>query len=447
MQTDADDTHARARVITVSELNRLAREAIEGNLPLLWVAGEVSNFTRAASGHCYFVLKDAQAQVRCVLFRHKAQLLDWQPQNGMQIEVRAVPSLYEPRGEFQLGVETMRRSGLGALYEAFEKLKARLQAEGLFDAARKRPLPRFPRAIGIVTSLQAAALRDVLTTLRRRLPGIAVFIYPSAVQGEGAAPQLAQAIATAGRRAECDVLIVCRGGGSIEDLWAFNEEVVARAIRACPLPVVSGVGHETDFTIADFAADVRAPTPTAAAELLSASRAELYRQLRHLGEQLLRVGERVLERRLQRLDALARGVVHPGERIAGQLTHLGHLASRLRGGWSYAADGWQWRLREIRQRLAAARPDVALPAAEQRALAQRLAGTVRIRIEAWRAELRNLAAQLAHLNPQAVLERGYSITETDDGAIVRDSAQLHADDEVRLTFARGGARARIKSKD
>jgi len=445
MQTAAD-----ARVITVSELNRLAREVVERGLPLLWVAGEVSNFTRAASGHCYFSLKDAQAQVRCVLFRHKLQLHDWQPQNGMQIEVRAYPSFYEQRGEFQLTVETMRRSGLGTLYEAFEKLKAKLQAEGLFDVALKRPLPRFPRTVGIVTSLQAAALRDVLITLRRRMPGIAAVIYPTAVQGEGAAQQIAQAIATAGARVavdHCEVLIVCRGGGSIEDLWAFNDELVARAVRACAVPVVSGVGHETDFTIADFAADARAPTPTAAAELASPNRADLYQELRHLRERLARVAERALERRMQQLDVLARRLVHPGERIASQLTHLGHLASRLRGGWSYAADGRRWQLQEIYRRLAARRPDVELLAAEQRALARRFTGAARGRIDALRAEVKSLAAQLVHLNPQAVLERGYSITETADGAIVRDSTRIECGEQLKITFARGWARTRVLSKN
>jgi exodeoxyribonuclease VII large subunit len=247
-----------SRVIGVAELNRLAKELIERQLPLMWVAGEISNFMRAASGHCYFSLKDAQAQVRCVMFRHKAQLHDWKPENGMQIEVRATPSFYEARGEFQLNVEAMRRAGLGALYAAFEQLKARLSAEGLFAEERKQVLPRFPRAIGIVTSPHAAALRDVLTTLKRRMPAIPVIIYPTPVQGEGAAAKIAAALATADARAECDVLILCRGGGSIEDLWAFNEDVVARAIDACNLPVICGVGHETDFTIADFVADVRA---------------------------------------------------------------------------------------------------------------------------------------------------------------------------------------------
>ncbi len=448
MQNAADES--QTRVITVSELNRLAKEVIEHSLPLAWIAGEVSNFTRATSGHCYFSLKDTQAQVRCVLFRHKLQLHNWLPQNGMQIEVRAYPSFYEQRGEFQLNIETMRRSGLGALYEAFEKLKAKLQAEGLFDAALKRPLPRFPRTVGIVTSLKAAALRDVLTTLRRRMPGIAAIVYPTAVQGEGAAQQIAQAIATAGARAgvdKCDILIVCRGGGSIEDLWAFNDEMVARAIRTCTVPVVSGVGHETDFTIADFAADARAPTPTAAAEMSSPNRADLYQELRHLHERLARVAERALERRMQQLDVLARRLVHPGERIANQLTHLGHLASRLRGGWSHAADGWRWGLREIYQQLAARRPDVGLLAAEQRALAQRLAGAARGRVEAVRAEVKSLAAQLAHLNPQAVLERGYSITENTAGAVVRDSAQVKRDEPLKVTFAKGWARTKVLSKN
>ncbi|MBX9810460.1 MAG: exodeoxyribonuclease VII large subunit, partial [Burkholderiales bacterium] len=238
------------QVISVGELNRLAKDVLEQNLPLMWVAGEISNFKRYDSGHCYFTLKDAAAQVDCVMFRHKVQYLEWLPENGMQVEVRACPTLYEARGKFQLNVETMRRAGLGALYEAFEKLKAKLEQEGLFDAARKRPLPAFPRAVGVVTSPQAAALRDVLTTLRRRMPSLPVILYPAPVQGEGAAQKIAQAIATAGARNECDVIIVCRGGGSIEDLWAYNEEAVARAIFACAIPVVSGVGHETDFTIA-----------------------------------------------------------------------------------------------------------------------------------------------------------------------------------------------------
>ncbi len=263
----------KGRVLSVRELNLAAKQLIEGGLPLLWVRGEISNFVSAASGHWYFSLKDEAAQVRCVMFRHKSQYLDFKPANGMQVEVLALATLYEARGDFQLTLEKMRPAGLGALYEAFERLKAKLEGEGLFDAERKRDLPLLPKQIGIVTSLQAAALRDVLRTLANRMPSVPVLLYPVPVQGEGAGQKIAQAIRTASQRAECDVLIVCRGGGSIEDLWAFNEEVVARAIAASHIPVVSGVGHETDFTIADFVADLRAATPTAAAQAVVPDRA------------------------------------------------------------------------------------------------------------------------------------------------------------------------------
>ena len=440
------DSEKLARIVSVGELNRLAKELLEGNLPLMWVVGEISNFMRAASGHCYFSLKDAQAQVRCVMFRHKIQLQDWKPENGMQVEVRACPSFYEARGEFQLNVEIMRRSGLGALFEAFEKLKAKLHAEGLFDPAKKQPIPRFPRAIGIVTSLKAAALRDVLTTLRRRMAAVPVIIYPAAVQGEDAPRQIAAALAAADARAECDVLIVCRGGGSIEDLWAFNTEAVARAIHACTLPVVSGVGHETDFTIADFVADARAPTPTAAAQMTSPNRDDLRQALGHFSQRLGRVTERALERRMQQLDVLARRLTHPGERIANQLSHLGHLASRLRTAWARTAESGSWQMRELYQQLLALRPDFAVLAARQHTLSRQFRSAAAQHIETLRADIKSLGAQLTQLNPSAVLERGYSIVETGVGALVRDSTQVSPDDEVRLTFARGWARAKVREK-
>lgn len=413
----------RQTVISVAELNRLARSAIERGVPLLWVAGEVSNFKRYDSGHCYFTLKDEAAQVDAVMFRHKAQHLDWQPENGMQVEVRATATVYEARGKFQLVVDAMRRAGLGALYAAFEKLKARLEQEGLFDPALKRELPPFPRTVGVVTSPQAAALRDVITTLRRRMPGINVIIYPTPVQGEGAGEKIADAIALAGARAECEVLIVCRGGGSIEDLWAYNEEVVARAIRASPLPVVSGVGHETDFTIADFAADARAPTPTAAAEMVSPDGMKLKREVGLLGQQFTRVFARRIEDRMQRLDFLSRRLTHPGERIRNQVIHLQHLASRLRGAWGRGADERLWQLRDA---------------------GQRLRGTMREHITAAAERVNGIRAHLLHLNPQRVLERGYSITEAADGAIIRDSAQLAEEQELKVTLARGWVGVKVK---
>jgi len=441
---DLLDQATQQTVISVAELNRLARTAIERGVPLVWVAGEISNFKRYDSGHCYFTLKDEAAQVDAVMFRHKAQHLDWQPENGMQVEVRATATVYEARGKFQLAVDAMRRAGLGALYAAFEKLKAKLEAEGLFDPALKRELPPFPRSVGVVTSPQAAALRDVITALRRRMPGISVIIYPTPVQGEGAGTKIAEAIALAGARAECDVLIVCRGGGSIEDLWAFNEEVVARAIRACPLPVVSGVGHETDFTIADFAADMRAPTPTAAAELVSPDGVKLKRDVVLFGQQLTRVFARGIEDRMQRLDYLSRRLTHPGERIRNQVIHLQHLASRLRGEWRRGAEEQSWALRDAAQRLRAAAPDTGMLAQQQQELARRLHGAARERMTSAAERVSSIRSHLLHLNPQRVLERGYSITETADGAIIRDSAQLTEEQELKVTLAKGWAGVRVK---
>jgi exodeoxyribonuclease VII large subunit len=420
-----DVTLPQPQVISVSDLNRMAREALERGLPLMWIAGEVSNCKRSELGHCYFTLKDAHAQVDCVMFRNRLQLLGWLPRDGAQVEVRALATLYEARGKFQLNVEVMRRAGLGALYEAFERLKAKLGKEGLFDTERKRPLARFPRAIGVVTSPQAAALRDVLTTLRRRMPRLPAILYPAPVQGEGAAERIAAAIALAGARRECDVLIVCRGGGSIEDLWAFNEEIVARAIVACPIPVVSGVGHETDFTIADFAADRRAPTPTAAAEMACPSCEELSKLLDHSARRLLRVAMRALQDRMQRLDFLSRRLVHPGEKIRGQLSELRYIAKRFFGAWERGLG------------------DLGSEAAE---LARRLREGGRRQLDATASLLARLDAHVQHMNPQAVLERGYSITEA-AGTIVRDASRLAVGENVSITLARGRVTAEVKKKE
>lgn len=436
-----------APVISVSELNRSARRILEQRLPLLWVAGEISNFTQAVSGHWYFSLKDDKAQVRCAMFRMKSQYLDWLPENGMQVEVRAQPTLYEPRGEYQLAVENMRRAGLGALYEAFEKLKGRLEKEGLFAAVHKKALPVFPRRIGIITSPAAAALKDVLATLRRRMPGVPVVLYPTPVQGEGAAVKIGQAIETAGRRAECDVLILCRGGGSIEDLWQFNQESVARAIQACPIPLICGVGHETDFTIADFVADRRAPTPTAAAEMATPDRAELLRQLSQLRARLARQAGQGLAQRMQQLDYLSRRLVHPGERLGHRQQQLQYLLQRFKGAAGRALDQRRWAVLQLAQRLNAVAPEVPVLEMRLQALAQRLQRAFESRLGHAETALQRLGANLAHLNPDAVLERGYSIVHTAQGKIVRDSAQLAAGDLLALTFARGRAEAQVKKTD
>jgi exodeoxyribonuclease VII large subunit len=392
-----------APILSVSALLKSVREALERRFPLAWIAGEISNFRPAASGHWYFTLKDEAAQVDCVMFRGRAAALDWQPAEGMRVEARALVTLYEPRGRFQLNVEHMRRAGLGPLYERFLKLKAKLEAEGLFDPAAKRPIPDHPKQIGILTSLQAAALRDVLTTLRRRNPSIPVVVYPVPVQGEGAAAKIAQMLATADARAECDVLLLVRGGGSIEDLWQFNEEAVARAMRASRIPVVVGVGHETDVTIADFAADRRAPTPTAAAEMVSPSREALAARVGELARRATREALRRLEYAMQAVDALARRLVHPRERLRTSRQLLGQLAARLA--------------------LAAAR-----------------------RMDYFDAQLARLKAGLASLDPQAVLERGYSLTRDERGAVVRDAARLRLGERLTTTLARGWVESEVRKK-
>ena len=381
-------------VYTVARLNREAKALLEGGFPPLWIEGEISNLRRPASGHVYFSLKDAQAQVNCALFRPQLRLLGVEPRDGMHALLRARVSLYEGRGDFQLIVEYLEEAGEGALRRAFDALKGRLAAEGLFEAARKKPLPRLPRRIGVITSPGGAVLHDILTTLRRRFPAIPVLLYPVPVQGEGAAEKIAAAIRLAGARRECDALILARGGGSLEDLWAFNEEIVARAIHACPLPLVCGVGHETDFTIADFVADARAPTPTAAAEMLCPDQNEWRALYQTFEARLTRRARDRLRDAAQRLDWLAARLVHPRNRI-------GLLQNRLAGLKQRLAQAWQGRLSLARERLL------------------------------------RLAQTLNALSPLATLERGYAIVQSADGAVVRDAAAARTGDRVTARLAHG----------
>jgi exodeoxyribonuclease VII large subunit len=387
-------------VVSVSELNARARELLEDAIGTLWVSGELSNVKQAASGHWYFALKDAGASVDCAMFRGRAQFLDFRPEAGRQVEVRARVTIYEPRGSYQLVVEEMRPAGLGALFQAFEKLKAKLEAEGMFAPERKRPLPAFPRAIGIVTSPAAAALGDVLATLARRAPMVPVILYPAQVQGEEAGEKLAAAVSVAGERRECDVLIVCRGGGSLEDLWAFNDERLARAIAASPIPVVSGVGHETDFTIADFVADVRAATPTAAAAMASPDRQALLEAIEALRRRLARDARRLVETLAQRVDSASRRLLTPAQRLERGHETLALCLRRLRAA-----------------------------AASQLALR--------------RAHLDARSRALALLDPTRVLARGYAIVRDADGAIRHTSDGLAAGASLDITFSEGGAEASV----
>lgn len=444
-ETQATGAPFAPPVIPVSQLNRLARERLEASFPLCWVAGEVSNLTFASSGHVYFSLKDAAAQVRCVMFRNRAQLLGWRLENGQHIEARVLVTLYEARGDFQLNVEAARKAGVGNLYEQFLRLKEKLEREGLFDATAKRALPTFPRRIGIITSTQAAALRDVLTTLKRRSPQVDVILYPTPVQGEGAAEQIARALRTPGEREECDVLILCRGGGSIEDLWSFNDEVVARAIRASSIPIISGIGHETDFTIADFAADQRAPTPTAAAEMAAPQRSALMAALTGERQALTRLLEGALAQKAQQVDWLSRRLQHPAQRIEQQRQQLTNLARRLAQGLAQRCHRGQSTLASLNHRLLLARPETKALARKIESLNARLPAAYQRSLASKAGDLDRIAASLEHLNPIAVLDRGYSLVTNEAGAIVRDAESLEPNDRIAVSFSTGRAHATVTS--
>ena len=432
------------RVLRVAELNFAIKQLLESNVPLLWVRGEISNLVKAASGHWYFSLKDDQAQVRCVMFRHKNQLLSNPVANGQQVEVLVAVTLYEQRGDFQLTVEQMRPAGLGVLYEQFERLKQLLQSEGMFAAEHKRALPAFPKRVGVITSPQAAALRDVLTTLKLRLPSVPVVLYPAPVQGSGSAEKIAAVIHLANRRAECDVLIVCRGGGSIEDLWAFNEEIVARAIAASDIPIVSGIGHETDFTIADFAADERAPTPTAAAQRVAPDRHALLGRLRGMAQHLQRAQRNRLQTAMQALDYLQRRLVHPAQQLQRQTQQLNQLQQRMQRAFAHRKQQQHWQWQSLAQRLRAAGSDFARLRDRQGNLAQRLAKAMRTAQGQRIGRVDNLAQHLTLLDPKQVLARGYSLVQDASGGVVSDAGKVGVGAELRITFAKGWARTEVK---
>jgi exodeoxyribonuclease VII large subunit len=412
-------------ILTVAELNRTARRLLEQQFPLLWVAGEISNLTRASSGHVYFTLKDDQAQVRCVMFRSRAQLLPWQLDNGQQVEVQALVTLYEARGDFQLNVEGMRRAGIGRLYEQFLKLREKLAAEGLFAPERKREIPRYPRRVGIVTSPQAAALRDVIAVFRRRAPHVELIIYPTLVQGAEAPAAIVAALNAASARNECDLLLVVRGGGSIEDLWAFNDEAVARQLAVSPVLTIAGIGHETDTTIADYVVDRRAATPTAAAELASAGWFEAAAEVDALAVALRATLQSALESRMQAIDRLALRLVHPAQRLAAGRQRLELLAHRLQA--------------VMQQRM------TVQPRLDR--LNHRLRQSLVAQFARRHQQLSRCQGALTALSPLATLERGYSIVRDTEGRIVRNAAQLATGDAVRLQFACGSAEARVTKQN
>lgn len=435
-------------IYTVTELNSRAQAVLETGFPaMLWVRGEVSNLSRPlSSGHIYFSLKDPKSQVSCAMFRSRRERLRFNVENGVEVLAQANVNLYAPQGKYQLVVEQMELAGAGALQQAFEALKQRLLKEGLFEDGRKRPLPAYPKTIGVVTSPTGAAIRDILQVLKRRYPAAGVIIYPAPVQGEGAAARIAEAIETANRRGECEALLIGRGGGSLEDLWAFNEEVVARAIYASAIPVVSGVGHEIDHTIADFVADKRASTPSAAAELLSPDSAELQARLAQQGAKLHRRMAGLLETRTRHVEQLSKRLPRPvsllqnlAQRVDGLNIRLQHrMVSRIahwrehlnRAGGAARAQNPQHRLRARREQCAY--------------LEQRLRACVRRKLDGLKEQSHFLSRALEAASPLSILQRGYAIVADEGGNIVRKAEQLREDSVTTTRFSQGSVVSTVK---
>lgn len=437
-------------VYEVSELSDILRALVEDSLPAIWVQGELSNF-RNPSGHWYFTLKDAQAQIRCAMFKNKNFHVRPVPRDGDQVLMRAQVSFYTARGDLQLIVDHMEPAGQGALLRAFEQLKARLAGEGLFDPALKRPLPAAPRGIGIITSATAAALQDILTTLAHRYPLAPVYLYPAPVQGNEAPPALIRALQALPAMAPVDVILLARGGGSLEDLWCFNDEALARAIRACPVPVVTGVGHEIDFTIADFAADLRAPTPTGAAERATPDIAEWLQQLGGLRRQLAGATARQLMDVRQNLQQQGGRLqwLHPGRRLEESAQRLDELRERL-----LQAAQARWREQLLRRQLLARRLQACSPAQALSVARLRLAhgqsvlqARLQVALDQARRRVERGHALLRGLSPLAVLERGYAIARRPDGEVLRDAAQAQVGEELDLLLARGRARVTVSRSE
>lgn len=436
------------QVFTVTRLNSAVRMILEQDLGLVWLTGELSNLAMPSSGHWYFSLKDLGAQVRCAMFKGNNRRVAFRPQDGMQVLVQARVSLYEPRGDYQLIIESMQPAGDGVLALRFEELKRRLGAEGLFDEGRKRPLPREPRAVGLVTSATGAALHDMLTVLKRRAPDLPIFIYPTQVQGSAAIGQIVAAIALANRRAEVDVLIVGRGGGSLEDLWCFNEEGVARAIANSAIPVISAVGHEVDVTISDFAADLRAPTPSAAAELVAPDQSARAQRLAHLWQRLVQAMNRhqtaarhgfvLLQKRLDHQD--------PKRRLEQQSQRLDELSARLQQLLNQRLHQGERRLANLELRLQAKSPERLLAIGRRRhQLAQeRLHALIAKRQDQASHRLAMLTARLDGVSPLATLGRGYSITRTQSGDVINRAAQVNAGQTLVTTLAEGHLQVRVE---
>ncbi|HIC1894318.1 TPA: exodeoxyribonuclease VII large subunit [Citrobacter freundii] len=436
-------------IFTVSRLNQTVRLLLEQEMGQVWISGEISNFTQPSSGHWYFTLKDDTAQVRCAMFRNSNRRVTFRPQHGQQVLVRANITLYEPRGDYQIIVESMQTAGEGLLQQKYEQLKAKLQAEGLFDQQFKKTLPSPAHCVGVITSKTGAALHDILHVLKRRDPSLPVIIYPTAVQGDDAPGQIVRAIELANARGECDVLIVGRGGGSLEDLWSFNDERVARAIFASRIPVVSAVGHETDVTIADFVGDLRAPTPSAAAEIVSRNQLELLRQIQHGQQRLEMAMDYYLANRTRRFTQLNHRLQqqHPQLRLARQQTVLERLRQRMNFALENKIKQANQRQQRMLQRLNQQNPQPRIHRAQSRVqqLEYRLAENIRARLSEQRERFGNAVTHLEAVSPLATLARGYSVTTTIDGAVLKKTKQARPGDLLTTRLNDGWVESEIKT--
>ncbi|HVI58397.1 MAG TPA: exodeoxyribonuclease VII large subunit [Luteimonas sp.] len=436
-------------VLSPSQLNALARSLLEDSFPLVLVEGEICNLARPASGHVYLTLKDARAQVRCALFRPKSQWLNFQPRDGMRVLARGRLTLYEARGDYQLILDSLEEAGEGALRRAFEQLKAKLQAEGLFDEARKRPLPAWVRRLGVLTSPSGAAVRDVLSVLGRRFPLLEVEVLPVPVQGATAAAQIAAMLQRAGASGRFDALLLARGGGSLEDLWAFNDEALARAIAAAPVPVVSAVGHETDFTLADFAADLRAPTPSVAAELLVPERADLTARLRALDRRVQASHLHRLRNAMQRADraALRLNALRPQARLQQLRTRQQVAMQRLAQAFRARDERNRARLRHAEAVLRATQPRRRLATLRERlaTLQPRPQAAIARQLQREALRLRGLARSLEACSPLATVARGYAILQHEDGRVVRVVGDARPGERLEARLADGSLRVRVEN--
>ena len=435
-------------IFTVSRLNQSVRLLLEQEMGQVWISGEISNFTQPSSGHWYFTLKDDTAQVRCAMFRNSNRRVTFRPQHGQQVLVRANITLYEPRGDYQIIVESMQPAGEGLLQQKYEQLKAKLSAEGLFDQQLKKSLPSPAHCVGVITSKTGAALHDILHVLKRRDPSLPVVIYPTAVQGDDAPGQIVRAIALANARQECDVLIVGRGGGSLEDLWSFNDERVARAIFDSVIPIVSAVGHETDVTIADFVADMRAPTPSAAAEIVSRNQLELLRQLQNGQQRLEMAMDYFLANRNRRFTQLQHRLQqqHPQLRLARQQTVLERLRQRMNFALDNQLKRAVSRQQRITQRLNQQNPQPRIYRAQTRMqqLEYRLGENIRARLSSTRERFGNAVTHLEAVSPLSTLARGYSVTTATDGTVLKQTKQVKAGDVLTTRLADGWVESEVK---